>query len=117
MLYAVLANDDNNASHSTLHQVATRLAQNGCAHAGADALGSAGLPEEAAAALRESMAAALAAAAAGETPSGSTADEQYGREMWSRCEALTSGGEAWLLTWALSYARAGLVMCSSGRTV
>ena len=44
------------------------------------------------------MAAALAAAAAGEAPGGSAADEQYGREMWARCEALTSGGLSWLLT-------------------
>ena len=60
-------------------------------YAGADGLGSAGLSEEAAAALRESMAAALSAAAAGEAPTGSAADEQYGREMWARCEALTTG--------------------------
>lgn len=56
------------------------------------------------------MAAALAAAAAGEAPSGSAADEQYGREMWARCEALTSGGEAFLLTWAPEHARAGLML-------
>ncbi|KAK9820997.1 hypothetical protein WJX81_006213, partial [Elliptochloris bilobata] len=57
-----------------------------------DALGSTGLSEEAAAALRESMASALSAAAAEDAlGGGSAADEQYGREMWARCEALTSG--------------------------
>ena len=110
MLRAVFAMDYDDALRSLRHQDATRLR---CARAGADALGSAGLSEEAAAALRESMAAALAAAAAGEAPGGSAADEQYGREMWARCEALTSGGEAWLLPWTQECAHFGLVLrCS-----
>ena len=110
MLHAVLAMDDDDALRSLRHQDAIRLR---CARAGADALGSAGLSEEAAAALRESMAAALAAAAAGEAPGGSAADEQYGREMWARCEALTSGVKAWLLPWTQECARFGLVLrCS-----
>jgi hypothetical protein len=37
------------------------------------------------------MAAALAAAAAGAPAGAEAADEQYGRKMWARCEALTAG--------------------------
>ena len=50
-----------------------------------------GLSAEAAAELRDRMAAALTAAASGNAPGGDDVDEQYGGEMWARCEALTTG--------------------------
>jgi len=46
---------------------------------------------------------ALAAAAAGAPGEADAADEQYGREMWARCEALTAGARL---------PRSGALQCS-----
>lgn len=50
-----------------------------------------GLSAEVAAELRDRMVAALTAAASGNAAVGDDVDEQYGGEMWARCEALTAG--------------------------
>ncbi len=60
-----------------------------------------GLSAEAAAELRERMAAALAAAASGSAAAGDDVDEQYGAEMWARCEALTAGAALFGLSFLL----------------
>lgn len=51
-----------------------------------------GLSEEAAAALRQQLDARLRAASEGSAPMADSATEAHGREVWTRCEALTAGG-------------------------
>lgn len=54
----------------------------------------AGLSEEAAAELRRQLDARLRAASEGSAPLPDAAAEVHGREVWTRCEALTAGGQA-----------------------
>jgi hypothetical protein len=53
-----------------------------------------GLTEDQVAALREQLDARLRAASEGSAPLPDAAAEAHGREVWTRCEALTAGERA-----------------------